>query len=107
MTLPVARLLREAAPWGQGFPEPCFDGTFELVESRVLKDVHLRLKLRPVGGDGAVEAIAFNAADCDWPVGTARTIAYRLEVNDYFADPRVQLVVQHIADAGAAVVEET
>ena len=38
MTLPVARLHRDAAPWGQGFPEPCFDGAFELVDSRVLKD---------------------------------------------------------------------
>lgn len=107
MTLPVAQLLREAAPWGQGFPEPCFDGAFELIESRVLKDAHLKLRLKPVEGHGALEAIAFNAADCEWPVGTARTIAYRLEVNDYFSDPRVQLVVQHIADAGSGTTDET
>jgi single-stranded-DNA-specific exonuclease len=107
MTLPVARLLREAAPWGQGFPEPCFDGAFELVDVRVLKDVHLKLRLRPSDGDGTIEAIAFNAADTDWRVGTTRTIAYRLDVNDYFADPRVQLVVQHIAEPDSSVIDES
>ena len=99
MTLSVAELLRDAAPWGQGFPEPCFDGRFELLDARVLKDVHLKLKLRPEAGGTPIEAIAFHQAGVDWPRGASRHIAYRLAVNDYFDQSRVQLIVEHVADA--------
>jgi single-stranded-DNA-specific exonuclease len=98
LNLTVAKLLRDAVPWGQGFPEPCFDDRFELLDSRTLKDVHLKLRLKAVAGGNAVEAIAFHQADSSWPVGTVRRIAYRLAVNDYFADERAQLIVEYIAD---------
>jgi single-stranded-DNA-specific exonuclease len=98
LCLPVARLLRDAVPWGQGFPEPCFDDRFELVDSRRLKDVHLKLRLKPLAGGDVVDAIAFHQADRSWRVGSVRRIAYRLAVNDYYADERVQLIVEYIAD---------
>jgi single-stranded-DNA-specific exonuclease len=100
LSLPVARLLRDAVPWGQGFPEPCFDDTFELLDRRLLKDVHLKLKLQPTAGGRPLEAIAFHQAAVAWTPGAVRRIAYRLAVNDYFADERVQLVIEHIADPG-------
>jgi single-stranded-DNA-specific exonuclease len=96
LSLDVARLLRDAVPWGQGFPEPCFDDRFELVEARRLKDAHLKLRLRAPAGNRVLDAIAFHQADVDWPVGSVRRIAYRLGVNDYYADEKVQLVVEHI-----------
>jgi single-stranded-DNA-specific exonuclease len=106
LSVEVARLLRDSVPWGQGFPEPCFDDHFELVESRILKDAHLKLKLKgvPSKDDSApgvsptsvIGGIAFNQSDTDWPVGTVRRIAYRLSVNDYFADDRVELIVEYI-----------
>lgn len=95
-TVPVAKLLRDSMPWGQGFPEPCFDDRFRLLDRRRLKDLHLKLRLEPLAGGGAVDAIAFHQADTDWPVGSVRHIAYRLSLNDYYADERVQLVVEHI-----------
>jgi single-stranded-DNA-specific exonuclease len=106
MSVEVARLLRDAVPWGQGFPEPCFDDHFELIESRTLKDAHLKLKLKAVpsangnasavGHATVISAIAFHQADVHWPVGAVRRIAYRLSVNDYFADDRVELIVDYI-----------
>jgi single-stranded-DNA-specific exonuclease len=96
LNLDVARLLRDAVPWGQGFEEPCFDDRFELVERRTLKDLHLKLKLRSLTADKPIDAIAFHQADVAWPVGEVRHVAFRLAVNDYFADERVQLVVEHI-----------
>ena len=36
MTLETAGLLREGGPWGQGFPEPLFDGTFRLLQQRIV-----------------------------------------------------------------------
>src|SRR5687768_1363430 len=41
ITLDVARLLREAGPWGQAFPEPTFDGAFRVRGVRVLNERHL------------------------------------------------------------------
>jgi single-stranded-DNA-specific exonuclease len=95
LNLEVAALLRDAGPWGQGFPEPCFDGRFEVLGRRVLRDAHLKLTLRPVAGRDAVEAIAFHCVEL--PGDTRElTLAYRLDVNDYFSTPRVQLVVEHM-----------
>jgi single-stranded-DNA-specific exonuclease len=96
MTPTVAKLLRDSLPWGQGFPEPCFDDRFALLERRILKDLHLKMKLKPLAGGAAVDAIAFQQADAAWPVGQVRHIAYRLALNDYYADERVQLIVEHI-----------
>jgi single-stranded-DNA-specific exonuclease len=96
MTLKVARVLRDFGPWGQGFPEPCFDGRFELVNQRLLKESHLKMILRPLFGRATVDAIAFNRGAEDWPAGTKLHCVYRLTVNDYQATSKVQLVVSHV-----------
>ena len=103
MSLSVARMLRDAGPWGQGFPEPCFDGRFELVDYRLLKGAHLKMTLRPLGGGPIVDAIAFNRAACEWEIGAELLVVYRLAVNDFPATPRVQLIVTYLA----ASVDET
>lgn len=90
----VAALLRDAGPWGQAFPEPCFDGRFELLTHRILKDAHLKMKLRPLGGRGTLDAIAFHCVEAP-PAGAELNVAYRLEINDFFRPGRVQLVVEH------------
>jgi single-stranded-DNA-specific exonuclease len=96
MTLAVARALRDFGPWGQGFPEPCFDGCFELVDQRLLKDAHLKMTLRPLAGRATVDAIAFNRGAAGWPAGTQVRVVYRLAINDYRATPKVQLIVSHV-----------
>ena len=96
LNLETALVLRDAGPWGQGFPEPCFDGYFELTEHRILKEAHLKMTLRPRDGDASIEAIAFNRASCEWADGAQLRLVYRLDVNDYFRQPRAQLIVEHI-----------
>ena len=97
--LALARELRRAGPWGQGFPEPVFDGEFQVMSSRVVGDTHLKLTLR--AGDGAepVDAIAFNALEY-WPKDAQVVrLAYKLDVNRYRGRETAQLVVEH-AEAG-------
>ncbi len=98
-SLDTAKLLREAGPWGQGFPEPLFDGVFEVVSHRVMQDRKtLKLWLRPPGTSLTLEAIAFGRAP-DFVPGTARVrIAYRLDVNDWRGE-RLQLRVEHLEAA--------
>ncbi len=47
--LATAQLLRAAGPWGQAFPEPSFDGEFDIESSRVLGERHVKFWLRPAG----------------------------------------------------------
>jgi single-stranded-DNA-specific exonuclease len=98
MTLELARLLAAAAPWGQAFPEPMFDGEFAIRQRRVVGSDHLRLDFER---DGQVfQAIAFNAADAAWAATSVRRVraAYRLSVNEWQGSERLQLVIVH-ADA--------
>ena len=92
--LGLARLLRDGGPWGQGFPEPCFDGEFDIREGRVVGERHVKLVLTPAGSGRRVGAIAFNAAP-DWPEGLARArFAYRLGVNFHQGLESPELVVE-------------
>ena len=95
MTLEVATELRYGGPWGQGFPEPVFDGIFHILERRWVGGRHLRLTVSPQEQRQPVEAIAFNADPQDWPEGLEHVqLAYRLAVNRYRGESRLQLVVE-------------
>ena len=98
--LATAELLRDAAPWGQGFPEPVFDGCFELLDARTVGLDHLKMRVRPAGGRRIMDAIAFRQAD---RLGNARParlqLAYRLDVNEYNGLRSAQLVVEYLQPA--------
>jgi single-stranded-DNA-specific exonuclease len=99
LSLEFARRLREAGPWGAGFPEPVWSGDFEVIEQRTVGEKHLKLRVRPAGGGSPVDAIAFNQAGpaCRGVV----QLAYRLDVNEYRGFESAQLVVEQIAPVQA------
>ena len=96
MTLEVAELLRGAGPWGQGFPEPLFEGEFAVASARVVGERHLKLSL--AADDRApLPAIAFNIGDLKRaPRGGRVRAAYRLDVNEYRGQRELQLRVEHL-----------
>ncbi len=101
LNLDVAELIQNAGPWGQSFPEPVFDGQFELIEKRIVGEKHLKLVLGYSGMDLAqkntIDAIAFNVTDADWPVDVSRVDAvYRLDVNEFRGNRTAQLMIEHI-----------
>ncbi|HEX6260875.1 MAG TPA: single-stranded-DNA-specific exonuclease RecJ [Woeseiaceae bacterium] len=96
MTLDFARTLRDAGPWGAGFPEPLWSGDFELVEQRTVGDAHLKLKVRPLDGNMQMDAIAFNQAGAAHR-GAVR-MAYRLDLNEWRGVESAQLVVEQISN---------
>ncbi|HZF15613.1 MAG TPA: single-stranded-DNA-specific exonuclease RecJ [Steroidobacteraceae bacterium] len=100
MTLATAQTLRAAGPWGQGFAEPVFDGRFTVLDTRIVGERHLKLRVRPDGDAPVVDGIAFNflAVDRqDLPMVAGRVqLAYRLDVNEYQGLERLQLVVEHL-----------
>lgn len=95
-TLELAEQLRFAGPWGQGFPEPVFDGEFEILQQRIVGERHLKLLVKSSGHTQPLEAISFNH-DLDRPMAGAprARIAYQLDVNEYRGRRSVQLLVRH------------
>jgi single-stranded-DNA-specific exonuclease len=100
MDLATAQLLRSAAPWGQGFPEPTFDGCFRLREARRVGGQHLRCRLEPESGGRVVEAIAFRYGEAaPPPLGARVRVVFRLAVNDYQGVRSAQLLVDDLRAA--------
>ena len=93
VTVRLAKEIEGAAPWGQGFSEPEFDGKFEILDQRIVGGRHLKLLLQPEIGD-PVEAICFNHGG----LAENRHIrcAYRLEVNSFKGMEKPQLIVSVI-----------
>jgi single-stranded-DNA-specific exonuclease len=87
-----AELLRDGGPWGQAYPEPLFDGTFDLLGWRVVGERHLKLEL--TCGGRRLNAIEFGGWDGVQPLPRLR-IAYRLAPDDYRGGEAIQLVVVH------------
>jgi single-stranded-DNA-specific exonuclease len=83
--------LLENEVWGQGFPAPIFEDEFVVENQRVLKEKHLKLRLRK--GQQRVDAIQFNFSAA--PGNTIRA-AYRLAINDYNGVQTPQLMIEHI-----------
>ena len=88
-------LLLENEVWGQGFPAPIFEDEFVVENQRVLKEKHLKLRLRK--GQQRLDAIQFNFSAA--PGNTIRA-AYRLAINDYNGVQTPQLMIEHIENIG-------
>ncbi len=93
-----ARLLQEHGPWGQGFPEPLFDDTFEVLERRTVGSGFIRYRLRRPGGRKVITGICFNPPDSetmpDPPSGIHAV--YRLSLNDYNGKQSAQLIIEYV-----------
>jgi single-stranded-DNA-specific exonuclease len=102
LNLSFAQALRNAGPWGSGFPEPTWSGDFEMIEQRTVGENHLKMRLRAVDGGAVIDAIAFNQAGPAYR-GVVQ-LAYRLDVNEWRGRETPQLIVEQIAalQAGSA-----
>ena len=98
----TAENLREAGPWGQQFPEPCFEGIFLINQQRVVGENHLKLVLsHPSAPKLSIDAIYFNMDIEQWPnneIQQARCV-YRLDINEFRGQQKLQLLVQYMMPA--------
>jgi single-stranded-DNA-specific exonuclease len=95
MDLSTAELLRVAGPWGKGFPEPLFDGRFQVLDWRIVGEQHLKLSLRPPGGE-SIDAIGFRLGGLATSARDQAHLVYRLAINDYRGIKSPQLIVEHL-----------
>ena len=103
LTMKTAQVLRQAGPWGQGFPEPLFDGEFSIIEQRLVGERHLKMLLMAPDCDFCFDAIAFNVDTKIWPNEDCANVnlAYRLDVNEYRGREKLQLLVEEIHAIGS------
>ena len=96
LSLELAQSLRNLGPWGQQFPEPVFEGRFVVEEQRVVGGAHLKMTLRPAGGGGSIDAIAFGKLPEDLPATDTTGFVYKLDINHFRGRKNCQLMVQQI-----------
>lgn len=98
LILPTAQEISEGGPWGQGFPEPLFQGSFELVSHRIVGEKHLKFRVRDPRSGRELEAIAFNAdVRKAYAIGEMLHLVYRLDVNEYRGVTTLQLLIEYIS----------
>jgi single-stranded-DNA-specific exonuclease len=96
MTIEMADLLKNSATWGQEFPEPLFDGVFDVIQSRIVGQRHLKLVLRKPVGDLVIDAIAFFVDRPEHWLGLRQIKAvYKLDINEFRGNRTVQFIVQY------------
>jgi single-stranded-DNA-specific exonuclease len=96
MTIEIADLLQNSATWGQEFPEPLFDGVFDVIQSRIVGQRHLKLVLRKPVGDLVIDAIAFFVDRPENWLGIRQIKAvYKLDINEFRGNRTVQFIVQY------------
>lgn len=97
MTMVTAYNLREGGPWGQNFPEPSFDGKFQIVQQKLVGEKHLKMVLKIPGSELWLDAIAFNIDNRVWPNPNVRQIkaVYKLDINEFRGQHNLQLMVEH------------
>ncbi|PRK46505.1 single-stranded-DNA-specific exonuclease RecJ [Haemophilus influenzae] len=98
--LETAELIKSVGTWGQGFPEPCFDGEFKILDQRAIgqNKNHLKMLLEPKQGGVLLDAIAFNINTRLYPdlsIKQAR-LAYKLDINEFRGNRSLQLLVDYI-----------
>ena len=97
----LAKELVTVSPWGQGFPEPTFDGVFDIMDSKVVGEEHVRMVLEVPGTNLRLSAIGFNVSDQSWwKKGIRAELVFKLKVNRYRAQESLQLNILYGSVAG-------
>lgn len=112
MSLESAREMDALRPFGKGFPQPVFSGEFVIQSVRAIGDGrHLKLSVTPqeqvqAGQPGGVfEAVSFNCKepheDVPFQRGDVIRAVYKLDINRFRGEERLQLLVDDLAPAQA------
>jgi single-stranded-DNA-specific exonuclease len=81
----------DAQVWGSGFEAPTFCDEVEVVQQRLVGAKHLKLRVRHAGA--LRDAIWFGHAE---PVADRVRLAYRLSLDEFQGQRRVQMVIEAI-----------
>ncbi len=97
MSLQTVQNIGQLGPWGTAFPPPVFEGVFDIIALKPLKEKHIKLTLTHPHTGEWLDAIWFNSFRHFATVASLKQIGlvYSLEQNTYNGVRRLQLAVQH------------
>ncbi|TBR43510.1 single-stranded-DNA-specific exonuclease RecJ [Marinomonas agarivorans] len=96
-SLTFAYQIQQSGPWGQAFPEPVFDGEFDIIQQRIVGEKHLKLLLREPNEGILLDAIAFFIDLEKWPNSAEKAqVAFKLDINEFRGQQNLQLLVDYI-----------
>lgn len=100
-SLSFAEQVRLSGPWGQAFPEPSFDGVFDILQQRLVGEKHLKLMVREPSSGLLLDAIRFFVDLDKWPNEECKQarLVYKLDINEFRGQRNLQLLVDHIEPA--------
>ncbi len=97
LNLETARHIKQLGPWGQAFPEPMFDGIFEVIQQRILVEKHLKLVLKDLTSGNLVDAIQFFSSEEILGQALKQVeIVYNLDINEFRGESSLQLIIEQI-----------
>ena len=97
LRLESAEILQSGGPWGQGFPEPVFDGEFEVVQAKIVGQKHLKLVLKTPDQKRMIDGIAFFVENPESWLGCRHIkLAYKLDVNEFRDNRTVQMRIEYM-----------
>ena len=97
-SLQFVEALTHSHIWGHGFVAPQFDGLFEVLDSRILKDKHLKLSLKYPGVLYPVDAIWFNYDTDKWDYRAKEVhVLFELNINEWNGNQNIQMMVKDLA----------
>lgn len=97
-SLQFVEALNHSHIWGHGFVAPQFDGPFEVLDSRILKDKHLKLSLKYPGVLYPVDAIWFNYDTDKWDYRAKEVhVLFELNINEWNGNQNIQMMVKDLA----------
>ena len=101
MTFENACFTARGQPWGKGFPEPQFEGEFDILRRDTVKEEHLRLQLRHAdGADRRYKAMLFFHRKFDLSAVRRRCrIVFGLDTDEFQGRQSCTLIVHHIEPA--------
>ncbi|WP_049236627.1 single-stranded-DNA-specific exonuclease RecJ [Moraxella canis] len=104
-SLNFADKLKSISVWGNGFVPPVFDGEFEVINQRILKDKHLKLTLKMAGVQYPIDAIWFNYRADEWDYRAFGVhILYTLDINEWQGSQSLQLIIKDLAVISTAAL---
>jgi single-stranded-DNA-specific exonuclease len=98
LQLATALHLEHAGPWGQGFPEPMFEGHFEVLEARLIGSdgQHAKYRLRSAAGGVPLTAVDFHGGARLLSPRSSLQAVFTLSVNRWQGAESLDLRIEHL-----------
>ncbi|WP_240623906.1 single-stranded-DNA-specific exonuclease RecJ [Ahniella affigens] len=94
LVLETALAIQQGGPFGQGFPEPLFDGEFDILDASIMAGKHLNLQLQDPRTQRRYRAVWFSGYTGQLPHGRWHLV-YQPTADEWRGETRFRLLIRH------------